>query len=403
MSKKNSKAANGAGTIRQRPDGRWEARYSAGVDPNTGKIIRRSIYGKTQKEVRQALTRKLFESDESFYMGIDVDITLEDWLDIWIREYSVDKKYSTLKGYKAQIKKHINPALGNYTLQSLTPIMIQRFLNNLSKPDENGDVLSPKSVKNVYVILRAALSQAVENEYIVKNPCRNAKLPKVYKKQVKPLTDAQVKDFLIASKADTTYGPMLRMILFTGLREGEAMGVTWDCVDFDSGTVTINKQLQRRPERDGGTVLTSVKNGKTRPLKPAPYVMQLLKARYYEQIMQSRVAGSAWEGWQNEEEHKRAFVFTNEVGRHLIPKRTYLRFKKIAKEIGAPDARVHDLRHTYAVLSLQNGDDVKTVQTNLGHASAAFTLDVYGHVSDRMQRESSDRMEKYIQSLAATN
>ena len=64
---------------------------------------------------------------------------------------------------------------------------------------------------------------------------------------------------------------------------------------------------------------------------------------------------------------------------------------------------VHDLRHTYAVLSLQNGDDVKTVQTNLGHASAAFTLDVYGHVSDRMQRESSDRMEKYIQSLAATN
>ena len=70
---------------------------------------------------------------------------------------------------------------------------------------------------------------------------------------------------------------------------------------------------------------------------------------------------------------------------------------------GAPDARVHDLRHTYAVLSLQNGDDVKTVQTNLGHASAAFTLDVYGHVSDRMQRESSNRMESYIQSLAATN
>ena len=349
------------------------------------------------------MTRKLFEADESFYMGLNVDITLEDWLDIWIREYSVDKKYSTLKGYKAQIKKHINPALGSYTLQSLTPIMIQRFLNDLSRPDENGDVLSPKSVKNVYIILRAALSQAVENEYIVKNPCRNAKLPKVYKKQVKPLTDAQVKDFLIASQEDTTYGPMLRMILFTGLREGEAMGVTWDCVDFENGTVSINKQLQRRPEKDGGTVLTSVKNGKPRPLTPPPYVMQMLKARYYEQIMQSRVAGSAWEGWQNEEEHKRAFVFTNEVGRHLIPKRTYLRFKKIAKEIGAPDARVHDLRHTYAVLSLQNGDDVKTVQTNLGHASAAFTLDVYGHVSDRMQRESSDRMEKYIQSLAATN
>ena len=74
----------------------------------------------------------------------------------------------------------------------------------------------------------------------------------------------------------------------------------------------------------------------------------------------------------------------------------YLHFKKIAEQIGAPEAKVHDLRHTYAVLSLQNGDDVKTVQMNLGHASAAFTLDVYGHVSDRMQRESAARMEQYI-------
>ena len=78
----------------------------------------------------------------------------------------------------------------------------------------------------------------------------------------------------------------------------------------------------------------------------------------------------------------------------------YLHFKNIADEIGAQDARVHDLRHTYAVLSLQNGDDVKTVQTNLGHASAAFTLDVYGHVSDRMQRASADRMEEYITSIS---
>ena len=81
----------------------------------------------------------------------------------------------------------------------------------------------------------------------------------------------------------------------------------------------------------------------------------------------------------------------------------YLHFKKIAEEVGAPEAKVHDLRHTYAVLSLQNGDDVKTVQMNQGHASAAFTLDVYGHVSDRMQRASADRMEEYIASISRTN
>ena len=74
-------------------------------------------------------------------------------------------------------------------------------------------------------------------------------------------------------------------------------------------------------------------------------------------------------------------------------------FKKLAASVGAPNARVHDLRHTYAVLSLQNGDDVKTVQGNLGHATAAFTLDVYGHVSERMKEDSANRMQQYIEGL----
>ncbi len=177
------------------------------------------------------------------------------------------------------------------------------------------------------------------------------------------------------------------------------MGLTWDCVDFAKGTITINKQLQRRPQHAGGTQLIPTKNGKYRVLRPAPFVMDLLKERYNQQVLQSKRASVAWEAWHDEKEHKKALVFTNEIGRYLVPKRVYLHFRAIADTIGAPDARVHDLRHTYAVLSLQNGDDVKTVQTNLGHASAAFTLDVYGHVSDRMQRESADRMERYIASL----
>lgn len=77
----------------------------------------------------------------------------------------------------------------------------------------------------------------------------------------------------------------------------------------------------------------------------------------------------------------------------------YEHYKKIAARIGAPDSRVHDLRHTFAVISLQNKDDVKTVQENLGHATASFTLDVYGHVSERMRQESADRMQEYIQSV----
>lgn len=281
-------------------------------------------------------------------------------------------------------------------------MILQRFFNHLSEPNEKGKVLSPKSIKNVYIILSGILEQAVENEMISKNPCKKVKLPKVYNKQITPLTDKQVKDFLEIISTDEIYGTILRVIVFTGLRLGEAMGLTWDCVDFEKGALNINKQLQRRPQKDGGSTLTSVKSGKPRILKPAPFVMQLLKIRYTEQIMQKQRSEDLWFAWSNEEEHKKALVFTNLQGGYLIPKRVYLHFKSAAVAIGAPDARVHDLRHTYAVLSLQNGDDIKTVQENLGHASAAFTLDVYGHVSDRMKKESANRMEEYIRNLNAS-
>ena len=396
-----SKRANGEGSIWRREDGRWEARYSLGYDPMTGKPIRKTIYGKTQKEVREKLVNILSEIARNEHFE-PTKLTVEDWLNMWLEEYAFDKRYSTLKGYKAQINKHIVPALGSCKLQDLTPLKVQLFYNSLSRPDENGKTLSPKSVKNVHIVLRAAMQQAVEIELIRNNPCSRAKLPKICKPEIRPLNEDQIREFMELAQADEIYGVALRVILFTGLREGEALGLTWDCVDFKAGTLIIEKQLQRRPQSAGGTQLTPTKNGKPRVLRPAPYVMKLLKQRYTEQVMQSLRVWDEWEAWRNPTEHKKALVFTNELGHHLQPKRLYLHFKAIAAEAGAPDARVHDLRHTFAVLSLQNGDDVKTVQTNLGHASAAFTLDVYGHVSDRMQRESADRMEKYISEIVCT-
>ena len=128
--------------------------------------------------------------------------------------------------------------------------------------------------------------------------------------------------------------------------------------------------------------------------------MELLERRKREQTRQKLRAGEAWQGWQTEKERKTALVFTTATGSNLSPQTVYNHYKKLAVKIGAPDSRVHDLRHTYAVLSLQNGDDVKTVQGNLGHATAAFTLDVYGHVSDRMKEDSANRMQGYIESVS---
>ena len=204
---------------------------------------------------------------------------------------------------------------------------------------------------------------------------------------------------MICAAGDDGFGTLFKVVVFTGLRLGEALGLTWDCVDFTKRRLTIDKQLQKRPIADGGFVFASLKNDKVRVVAPAPYVLDLLKEWEQRQKEWRLKCGPEWQGWKNEKERRTALVFTNEFGGHLHPQTVYNHFKKLAISVGAPNARVHDLRHTYAVLSLQNGDDVKTVQGNLGHATAAFTLDVYGHVSERMKEDSANRMQRYIEGL----
>lgn len=127
---------------------------------------------------------------------------------------------------------------------------------------------------------------------------------------------------------------------------------------------------------------------KSRTIVPVPYLMKLLQVQKVQQAKQRLMAGPAWEN--------SGLVFTNEFGRYVSYRAIFDCFKRIVKRIGLPDARIHDLRHTYAVNCIRAGDDIKTVQSNLGHATAAFTLDVYGHFTDDMRSVSAQRMEGFI-------
>ena len=123
-------------------------------------------------------------------------------------------------------------------------------------------------------------------------------------------------------------------------------------------------------------------------------VMDVLRKQ---KARQRRWAELAGDGWNNEDN----LVFTTELGRYLSNQTVYLAFKKVVKALGMENVRFHDLRHTFAVNSLKAGDDIKTVQENLGHHTAAFTLDVYAHVTSGMKQESANRMEKYLQSVTS--
>jgi integrase len=163
-------------------------------------------------------------------------------------------------------------------------------------------------------------------------------------------------------------------------------------VDFKAGTILIRKQLAREKKHQGAYYLDTTKHDKTRKIKPAEAVMQKLLERKSQQAAAQLLAGAAWENQWN-------LVFTNEIGGHFTHSCVRKAYKRIVKQLGNPDFRFHDMRHSYAVLAIMNGDDIKTVQENLGHHTAAFTLDTYGHVTDAMKEASAARMDNYLKSI----
>lgn len=275
----------------------YEARYTVGIDPGTGKQIQKSISGKTQREVARRLKEITTSIDTGTYLP-SCKLTVGEWLNTWISEYTADWKPLTVCNYSKQIKKHLIPRLGAAKLEDLDTHTIQLFYTSLTKSG-----LAPKTVKNIHGVLHAALEQAISNGYVSKNPTAGCKLPKVVRPEIKPLEPEEIARMLKEAKKDA-YDNLFIVAMFAGMRQGELLGLSWDNV----------------------------------------------KAV---------------------------------IERANIP----------------PDVRFHDLRHSFAVTSLYTGDDVKTVQANLGHATAQFTLDVYGHVTQKMRQESAMRMQAFYNHL----
>ena len=373
--------ANGEGSIRKRDDGSWEARILI-----NGKS--RSIYGRTQSDVRKKLTEVRNDLDNDEYLEPN-DTTLKEWLELWQDEYLEDVKQSTADRYKSCIRIHIIPALGETRLMDLRASTIQKFLNQCKKVDG----LSEKSVKNIRLVLHKALEQAIEDEQIKKNPCDRAKVPSYDDppKEMRPLKDHEVPMFLQAIKGHQ-FESLFYVALFTGMRESELIGLTWDCIDFQHGTIHIYRQLRKTREKKGSYVFTSLKNKQARTFSPPQNVLDVLKKV---KIRQAELRLKAGSSWSNPDD----LVFTNDLGKHIATFTVYKYFKEVVTQIGLPEMRFHDLRHGYATLALQNGVDVKTVSNNLGHSTTAFTMDKYGHVTETMMKDSADKMQRFIESL----
>ena len=258
----NKRSARGGGSIRKRKDGRWEARFIVGIDPGTGKDIRRSIYAATQKEARKKMTEALAALDQGDYQEPS-RMTVGMWLDIWTEEYLGGIKPSTAFIYKEQIRLHIKPAMGAIKLQELNPHFVQKFYNALGEATESRPALSAKTVKNIHGILHKALQQAVAIGYIRNNPTEFCSLPRITKKELAPLDEEQSKAFLQEIKGQR-FEVLFTVTLFTGMREGEALGL------MELFSLTSNSSRTR-----ARTELTSSHRRKTERAELSPRLLGL--------------------------------------------------------------------------------------------------------------------------------
>ena len=322
------KRANGEGTIRKRADGSWEARYCA-----DGK--RHSVYGRTQAEVRKKLTEVSVTIDHGDFRE-DSGLTLGQWLTMWHRDYLGNVKLGTADTYEMQIRVHIIPALGDVKLSALRTPMIQRLYN---KKREEG--LSPKSIKNIHGCLHKALDVAVRIGYLSKNPSGNCILPRIEQAEIHPLDTPELSKLLAFLKGHE-HEALIVTAIFTGLRSGELLGLTWDSVDFENGLIRVTKQLAQPRKKGEVFRFATPKNSKPRTIAPAPTVFQVLKKHKEEQEAQRKALGPAWNdgGFPN-------LVFTHPDGSHLSQPTAWKILHKILVAAGIDAHRFHDLRHPY--------------------------------------------------------
>jgi len=379
-----TKRANGEGSIRQRPDGRWEGLYSAGYGID-GKAIRRSVYGRTQAEVKSKLRDIAKQLEQGLYTAPD-KTTLSEWLMVWFDTYfRPNHRASTSTIYDANIRAYLVPGLGRFQLQKLRVEHIQAFINAQAASKQ------PASVRKMIEILRSALKQAVANGLLAKNPCESLILPKLEQKEIEFLSPEEQRALLDALP-DTDEGHMLRFILFTGLRISEVCALRWS--DIEEGHFTVRQGIIRtkafgsEQSRTELTIAPPKSKAGMREIPILPDVSALLRQQRKLFLERKLKAGEIWRDGD--------FVFCSGTGRPKDPANIRRTLSVTLKRAGLKHRGVHALRHTFATNLIRAGVDARTVGELIGHSKVAFTLQTYIHTSSEQKRKALEAMQKSL-------
>ncbi len=354
---------------------RWEERRC----PKTNKRIRRTkrVYG-SKKDAERALTAELKRIDAG-QPARQARLTFGDWLEEHDENWCNGLSARTVHGYRAVIKTYVPKHLLRRRLQELSPSDLQELFNDMTKRG-----LSPTTVRGLRAVLRRALNRAMKLGLVERNVATLVDLPKPVRIEIRVLSPEEVRRFLEAAELDR-FKALWYVLVTTGLRPGEALGLKWG--DWDGNKLRVRRALVRVPGQ--GWSLEDTKTRRSRVVALPEMTIRALEEHRTRQKRERLQVGEAYVD--------RGLVFARNTGEPLEANNLKKRyFKPILEAAGLPDMRLYDLRHTAATLRLVNGEHPKVVQEMLGHASITLTLDTYSHVLPGMQEESAARLNALL-------
>ncbi len=361
-----------AGQIIKKGKNKWVVRVYMGENAGKRNYHNKTIHG-NRNDAQIYLNKVLRERDIRTFVEPSKQL-LSEYLDSWAETILKARvRDRTYNDYKDRLKWYVKPAIGELELQQISPEVIQGLYNDMLKRG-----LSPRTIRYTHTILKNALQQAVKWSKLYRNPCDLIDLPRQNKEEMKILTPDQAMKFMEAIVL-SPFKAYFSLLLTSGMRPGEALGLRWSDIDFEKKRVTVNRSLVRK--RGGGYELQEPKTARSRRNIPLPSITINDLKDHKENQKVVKLQG---------------FVFGDKHGEPVHDRTIFKNFKEVLKNAKLPDIRLYDLRHTCATLLLSAGENPKVVSERLGHASIILTLDTYSHVLPDMQEGAVEKLEALL-------